>query len=161
MNWRKAMSKGGGPPQDLRSISSTTTVSAYKKSSKMGRASSIGSLLESCKKLPMLVAVISDESDVWPRARLPKLARSTFYTQTLQNIPDSITLATGFSGSDCGRGASRWNGLPALESYSSKHLARRLWRSSAFQAAIQVFRFGISQEQVARSQHQFLELSQA
>lgn len=65
----------------------------------------------------MLGAVIGDESDVWPWARLPKLVRSIFFTQILQNIPDGITLATGFSGSDCGRGASRWNGLPALESY--------------------------------------------
>jgi hypothetical protein len=70
----------------------------------------------------MLAAVIGDESDVWPWARLPKLVRSIFYTQVFQNIPDGITLATEPSGSDCGRRASRWNGLPALESYCPKHL---------------------------------------
>jgi len=98
MNWRKSDVQRRGPPQDLRSISSITTVPAYKGLSKMGLASSIGSLLELCKKLPMLAAVIGDESDAWLWARLPKLARSTFYAQILQNIPDSITLATRFSG---------------------------------------------------------------
>jgi hypothetical protein len=88
----------------------------------MGRASSIGNLLDLCKKPPMLAAVIGDESDVWPRARLPELVRSIFYTQILQNVPDGIVLAAGLSGSECGCGASRWNGLPALESYCPKHL---------------------------------------
>jgi hypothetical protein len=89
---------------------------------KNGWASSIGSLLDLCKKPPMLAAVASDESDVWPWARLPKLVRSIFYTQILQNTPDGIALATGFSGSDCGRGVSRWNGLPVLDSYCPKQL---------------------------------------
>lgn len=88
----------------------------------MGRASSIGSLVDLCKKPPILAAVIGDESDVWSWACLAKLMRSIFYTQILQNIPNGIALATGFGGLDCGRGASRWNGLPAFESYCPKHL---------------------------------------
>jgi hypothetical protein len=73
----------------------------------MSRASSIGSLLDLCKKPPMLAAVSGDESDVWPRGCVPKLVRSTFYTQILQNIPDGIALAIGFDGPDYGRKASR------------------------------------------------------
>jgi hypothetical protein len=90
----------------------------------------------------MLAAVIGDESDVWPCAYLPKLVRSTFYTQILQNIFDGIALATGFSGLGAerrgGMGYLCWRACP-------KHLKLDAWRSSAFQAAMQVLDFKISQ----------------